>query len=95
MKHIIKSIIDGNDIDEDDFEATWQEFALKRQEKIDKKTDGILQKEINQCLDQISNSKLKNNLTEICIKRESKLTYDFYCQGFLDGIKQIILLNHR
>lgn len=93
MKQSINSIIDGNGREEGEFEYDWQNFFIKRQEDVDKKTDVILRNEINGLLNKINNENLKNRILETTTSRENKLTYSYYRQGFLDGIQQMLLLN--
>jgi hypothetical protein len=87
----VNSIISGRMMQNEEFEDDWQEFFVKRQGKIDKKTDGILRTEIDGLLKRIQDTKLQNAIADIIVARENIVTYAYYCQGMLDGIKQAAL----
>ena len=95
----IKSIITGRIIPLGDFEESWQEFAISRQELIEDKlnSEGLSSNylrgssKLGEALEQIKNKELIDEIWEAIWNQQATTTYMHYNKGFLDGIKFAIM----
>lgn len=92
MDQSVKNIMTDSIMQPGEFEYDYQEFTTKRQEAIDGKTDTILKNEIDAILKKISDVKLRKQIDDVFAAKESIVSHAYYCNGFLDGVRQISAL---
>jgi len=96
---MLKNIISGQTIPVGEFEESWQEFVMERQEALEDKlnTNSLSSEylkrssELNGILETIENKELTNNIWDAIAGVQSVTTYMHYNKGFLDGIKFAIM----